>query len=69
MRDAKVGERGAVTKTSKPEMSDSHFRRIPGWIVEKRWEVCWIEETVRGVLRVEGRPGWWPRLWEGLLRR
>lgn len=64
MRDAKVGERGAVTKTSKPEMSDLHFRRIPGWIVEKRWE-----ETVRGVLRVEGRPGWWPRLGEGLLRR
>lgn len=64
MRDVKVGERGVVMKIFKFEMLDLYFRRILGWIVEKRWE-----EIVRGVLRVEGCLGWWFRLGEGLLRR
>lgn len=40
---------GAQLKGSKQAIADLHFRRIPGWVVEKRLEGCWIQqETCEG---------------------
>lgn len=51
-------------KLSKLAIADLHFRRVPGGIVKKRSEVCWIQQkTGEGVLKLEGWVCWWPRLW------
>lgn len=41
-------------KVSKQAVAHLHFRRVPGWIVEKRLDVCWIQKTGEGVLKLDG---------------
>lgn len=42
-------------KVSKQAVADLYFRRVPGWIVEKRSEVCRIQQkTGEGVLKLDG---------------
>ena len=42
-------------KVSKQAVAHLHFRRVPGWIVEKRSEVCRIQQkTGEGVLKLDG---------------
>ena len=41
-------------KVSKQAVAHLHFRRVSGWIVEKRLDVCWIQKTGEGVLKLDG---------------
>ena len=46
---------GGGRGVSKQAVADLHFRRVPGWIAEKRSEVCRIQQkTGEEVLKLDG---------------